>query len=343
MKRIILIVIAVVLVGGGFFAFQKYQAFWVPNVPNNLEEAVIEIPTGSTFADVVGLLYKNGMVKDTSTFIEVAHRLAYVRTPMRGGRYKIKKNWNNLSLVRHLRGGKQETVKVVLSTARMSEEVAGKVAAILEFDSLTLQTLWQDDKYLKEIGYSRETLMSLFIPNTYDLFWNTNPKKFTARMIKEHDKFWAKKGRKEKAEAMKRTPEEVYALASIVEKETNKISERPRMAGVYLNRLRIGMPLQADPTSVFATRDFTTKRVTDYHTTFDSPYNTYMYRGLPPGPIAMSSIASIDAVLNSEEHKYLYFCAAGDGSGAHNFAKTLTQHNQNAAIYRSNLKKRGRR
>lgn len=162
-------------------------------------------------------------------------------------------------------------------------------------------------------------------------------------MIKEHDKFWAKNNRKEKADAMERSPEEVYALASIVEKETNNISERPRMAGVYLNRLRIGMPLQADPTSVFATKDFTTKRVTDYHTTFDSPYNTYMYRGLPPGPIAMSSIASIDAVLNSEDHKYLYFCAVGDGSGSHNFAKTLTQHNQNAAIYRSNLKKRGRR
>ncbi|MGK0363795.1 MAG: UPF0755 protein [Saprospiraceae bacterium] len=343
MKRIVLIIIAALLIGGGFFAFQKYQAFWLPNVPNDLTEAVVEIPTGSNFADVVDLLHKNGMVKDTATFIEVANRLSYVKNPMRAGRYKIKESWNNLSLVRHLRGGKQETVKVVLSTARMSEEVAGKVAEILEFDSLTLQTLWQDDKYLKEIGYSRETLMSLFIPNTYDFFWNTSPKKFTARMIKEHDKFWAKKGRKEKAKAMKRSPEEVYALASIVEKETNKISERPRMAGVYLNRLRIGMPLQADPTSVFATRDFTTKRVTDYHTTYDSPYNTYMYRGLPPGPIAMSSIASIDGVLNSEDHKFLYFCAVGDGSGTHNFAKTLTQHNQNAAIYRGNLKKRGRR
>ena len=331
------------LVGGGFFAFQKYQAFWLPNVSNDLSDTIVEIPTGSSFDDVVDLLHEKGMLRDTSTFIEVAHRLAYVKNPMRAGRYNIKRNWNNLSLVRHLRGGKQETVKVVLSTARMSEEVAGKVAAVLEFDSLTLQTLWQDDKYLKEIGYSRETLMSLFIPNTYDFFWNTSPKKFTERMIKEHEKFWGKKGRKKKAEAMKRTPEEVYALASIVEKETNKISERPRMAGVYLNRLRIGMPLQADPTSVFATRDFTTKRVTDYHTTFDSPYNTYMYRGLPPGPIAMSSIASIDAVLNSEDHKYLYFCAVGDGSGSHNFAKTLTQHNQNAAIYRKNLKKRGRR
>jgi len=343
MKRTILIIVAALLVGGGIFAFQKYQAFWLPNVPSDLTEAVIEIPTGSSFADVVDLLHQKGMVKDTATFIEVAHQLAYVKNPMRAGRYKIKKNWNNLSLVRHLRGGKQETVKVVLSTARMSEEVAGKVADILEFDSLTLQSLWQDDKYLKEIGYSRETLMSLFIPNTYDFFWNTSPKKFTERMIKEHDKFWAKKGRKKKAKAMERRPDEIYALASIVEKETNKISERPRMAGVYLNRLRIGMPLQADPTSVFATRDFTTKRVTDYHTTFDSPYNTYMYRGLPPGPIAMSSIASIDAVLNSEDHKYLYFCAVGDGSGSHNFAKSLTQHNQNAAIYRSNLRKRGRR
>ena len=139
------------------------------------------------------------------------------------------------------------------------------------------------------------------------------------------------------------TPAEVYTLASIVERETLQSSEKPRMAGVYLNRLDIDMLLQADPTCVFATRDFSTPRVTNYHLKFDSPYNTYMYTGLPPGPISMASISSIDAVLNREDHKYLYFCAKGDGTGFHSFARTLAQHNQNAAIYRRNLKKRGKR
>ena len=139
------------------------------------------------------------------------------------------------------------------------------------------------------------------------------------------------------------TPAEIYTMASIVEKETNQNQEKKRMAGVYLNRIKQGILLQADPTCVFATRDFTTRRVTNYHTQFDSPYNTYMYPGLPPGPIAMASIASLDAVLNAENHAYIFFCAKGDGSGLHNFAKTLTGHNQNAATYKRNLRKRGKR
>ena len=161
------------------------------------------------------------------------------------------------------------------------------------------------------------------------------------RMIKEHKRFWNKNGRSKKARALKMKPEEVYTLASIVEKETLATKEKPRMAGVYLNRLEIGMRLQADPTCVFATRDFGTARVTNYHLKFDSPYNTYLYAGLPPGPISMASISSLDAVLDAEDHDYLYFCAKGDGSGLHAFAKTLSGHNQNAAKYRANLKKRG--
>lgn len=343
MKKIILAVILLLLVVGAYIGFQKYEAYIMPNVPAELTDPIVEIPTGSTFDEVAEMLYAGGKIKDKASFREVAERLAYVRNPMRAGRYRIEPGWSNLTLVRHLRGGKQETVKVVLSTARMTEEVAGKVSEIIEPDSLALWSLWQDKKYLAEIGYTPETLMSLFIPNTYDFFWNTSPKKFTERMLTEHEKFWKKNNRLAKAKALDMTTAEVYTLASIIEKETNKISERPRMAGVYLNRLNLGMLLQADPTSVFATRDFMTKRVTDYHTTFDSPYNTYKYGGLPPGPIHMASISSIDAVLNSEDHKYLYFCAVGDGSGTHNFAKTLAQHNRNAAIYRANLRKRGRR
>ncbi len=163
------------------------------------------------------------------------------------------------------------------------------------------------------------------------------------RMVKEHDNFWEQKDRKAKAEALGLTPKEVYILASIVEKETLRADEKQRMAGVYYNRLDIGMRLQADPTVVFATRDFETPIVTHRHLEFDSPYNTYRYAGLPPGPITMSSISSIDAVLNKEDHDYIYFCAKGDGSGYHAFAKSLEQHNQNAARYRANLRQRGLR
>ena len=160
-------------------------------------------------------------------------------------------------------------------------------------------------------------------------------------MKKESNTFWSKSNREEKRKELNLTRAEVYTLASIIEKETNQNSEKPRMAGALVNRLNINMLLQADPTAVFATRDFETKRVWDKHTKFDSPYNTYMYAGLPPGPIAMASIASIDAVLNYEKHKYLYYCAKGDGSGLHNFALNLSGHNQNIRVYKNNLRKRG--
>lgn len=342
MKKIVG-VLAILAIIAGIIGFQKYQAYWSPNVRSNLENNTLEIPTGSSFSEVVYLLDSNGFLKDTSSFMEVAHQLSYVKPTMRSGRYKIQENWNNLSLVRHLRNGKQETIKLILTNARLPEEIAGKAASFIECDSLDIWELFQDENYLKKIGYTPETITSLFIPNTYDFFWNTSAEGFVERMVKENEKFWSKENRREKAAALKMTPAEVYTLASIVEKESNYNPEKPRIAGVYLNRIRIGMPLQADPTSVFARRDFTTKRVTDYHTTFDNPYNTYVYTGLPPGPIAMASISSLDAVLNHENHKYLYFCALGDGSGTHAFAKTLTQHNRNASIYRQNLRNRGRR
>ena len=188
-----------------------------------------------------------------------------------------------------------------------------------------------------------ETAMTAFIPNTYDFYWNTDAKTFFEKMWKENEVFWSKNNRLNKAKNLNLSKEEVYTLASIVEKETNQNDEKNRMAGVYVNRLKKGMRLQADPTVVFATRDFTTKRVLDKHTQFDSPYNTYMYAGLPPGPISMASISSIDGVLNAEDHDYLYFCAKGDGTGYHSFAKTLSGHNANARRYAQNLRKRGLR
>ena len=327
----------------GFFAFQKYQRFFAPNVPETLEDPFVEIPTGANFEELVQRLVNAKLIIDTVSFVETADFMKYRRPKMRAGRYEIKPGWSNRKLVQHLRGGKQATVKVVLTTERMPENVAAKAARFIEADSLQIVSLLENDTFIQKLGYTKETLQSLFIPNTYDFFWNTTAEQFIQRMVKEHKAFWEKEGRLEKAQQKNMTPAEVYTLASILEKETNQKAEKKRMAGVYTNRLERGIPLQADPTCVFATKDFDTKRVTNYHTEFVSPYNTYLNAGLPPGPIAMASISSIDAVLNKEDHDYIYFCAKGDGTGFHNFAKSLRGHNQNVNIYVRNLKQRGLR
>lgn len=341
--RTTLVILVIGLAVGGYFAYDFYQKIFAPNVPTALSNDFVHIPTNSSFDEVVNILEKEHFIIDVTSFKLVAKQMNYIKNNMRAGRYKIEPNWSNRQLIGHLRGGKQATVKVILNNERLLEEVAGKVARFIEPDSASIYALMMDPNFLLEKGYTKETLMSIFIPNTYDFYWNTSPAKFMERMIKEHDEFWAKNGREDLLKERGMTKVEIYSLASIVERETNYKPEKQRMAAVYHNRLRIGMLLQADPTSVFARRDFAAKRVTDYHTKFDSPYNTYMYAGLPPGPVSMASISSIDAVLNPEDNKFLYFCAKGDGSGTHNFAKSLSQHNQNAITYKRNLKKRGLR
>ncbi len=325
----------------GVFGFQKYKAFLMPNVPENLSQQFVQIPSESTFDEVVKLLHSQGFINEKASFVEVAERLKYKREKMRAGRFKIKQNWNNLTLVRHLRGGKQEPIKLVLSHARLLEDIAGKAAKFIEADSSEIFKAFSNPEIQKKYNRTIETFPALFIPNTYEFFWNTSAESFIERMAKENTAFWNKNDRLAKAKKMNLSPNEVYTLASIVERETNQNSEKPRMAGVYYNRLKIEMPLQADPTCVFATRDFAAKRVLNYHKNFKSPYNTYMVKGLPPGPISMASIPSIDAVLNHEKHKYLYFCAKPDDSGFHSFAKTLSQHNVNARKYHQALNKRG--
>lgn len=321
-----------------FLGSRFYKIYLKPAVPGGLEDYFLEIPTGSGPEDVEDLLLKEGFITDREGFRMVCGQLDYSSGTVRAGRYELGKGWNHLQLVRHLRSGKQAPVMVVLNNERLLEDVAEKASRFIEPDSAALMQAFLDERITGPLGYTAETLMALFIPNSYEFYWNTSPEQFLERMKKEHEKFWSKEMRTEKAAALDLTPTEVYTLASIVEKETNQNSEKRRIAGVYLNRLRIDMLLQADPTCVFATRDFETTRVVQYHKEFDSPYNTYIYTGLPPGPIAMSSIASIDAVLNGEKHEYMYFCAVGDGSGLHQFAKTLEGHNQNVSRYRRNLR-----
>jgi UPF0755 protein len=337
------LIVGLLLLVGGIFAWRYYRLIYESNVPKELTQEYLLIPNGATYEQVMDSLVYGGFLIDTTGFYEIAQRMNYVRPDMRAGRYQIQPEWSNYQLIQHLRGGEQATVKVVLTNERLPENVAAKAARFIAPDSVAIWELMQDRAYLEELGYTPETLISMFIPNTYDFYWNSSPKTFIERMQKEHERFWDSNNRRAKAKKKGMTPAEVYTLASIVERETLRADEKPRMAGVYLNRLEDGMRLQADPTAVFARRDFGAKRVTWYHTKFDSPYNTYIYAGLPPGPISMASISSIDAVLNPEDHRYYYFCAKGDGSGYHNFGKDLAQHNQNIKIYVRNLKKRGKR
>ena len=326
-----------------YFIYQKYQSGGA--VPQNLSEDArfVQIPTNSSYEEVVAILEDKGIIQDKMVFDQLAEYMEYKKNPMRAGRFEIEPGMSTVDLIRHLRNGAQAPVNVILTNERLLEDVAGKVARFIEPDSLDLIMLFHNDKYLADLGYNRDNLMSLFIPNTYELYWNSSPEDFINRMTKEHERFWKTNNRSKKAQKIDLSKKEVYTLASIVEKETLRKDEKKRMAGVYYNRLEKGMLLQADPTAVFATRDFGTPRVLNRHINFDSPFNTYKYPGLPPGPIAMASIGSIDAVLNVEDHDYLFFCAKGDGSGYHAFAKTLSGHNANAARYRKNLKKRGLR
>ncbi len=334
LRYIILAFILLAIAAAGFYA---WNLFYKPNVPATLENEFVQFPTGSTVEDMTRILKEGNFILDESSFLMMAERM---NLKGRGGRFKIKPGMSSYQLVRFLRSGEQSPVKLVLVNERLPEHIAGKAARFIEADSLSILTLLNDPVYLDSIGYTPETILSLFIPNTYEFFWNTSPRKFVERMIKEHDKFWSSNGRQAKADALGLTREQVYTVASIVERETNANSEKARIAGVYLNRVNIGMPLQADPTLVFASRDWEGRDLAKYKT-LDSPYNTYMYPGLPPGPISMASIPSIDATLNREDHDYIFFCAIGDGSGLHSFSVTYDGHLVNVRKYKENLIKRG--
>jgi UPF0755 protein len=332
---------ALLLLLGSGWAYRLYLQVFEANVPGRLEAPYLYIAEGTTYEELVNQLIEEGFIENEKSFRDIARWRKFDQAKIRSGRYLIEPKWSNYELINHLRSGTQATVKVVLHNERLIEEVAGKVSGYIEPDSLSLLKQMKNNATLSELGLSQERLMTLFIPNTYDFFWNTSAKSFLKRMKKENERFWQQKERLEKAEKMGMSPEEVYILASIVDRETLAKSEKKRVAGLYLNRLRKGIRLQADPTAVFATRDFDARRVLNYHIEFDSPYNTYLYPGLPPGPIGMASISGIDAVLNAEKHDYLYMCAKPDNSGLHAFAKTLEAHNANARKYRRWLSRQG--
>jgi UPF0755 protein len=246
---------------------------------------------------------------------------------------------SNNKFVNLLRSGAQTPVKVLISPTRSRNIIASRASRQLEADSIDIFNLLNDETFLAKFGVTHETWMSLFIPNTYEFFWNTSADQFIERIAKEKNRFWTKK-RLDRAHEIGLSELEVSILASIVEQETIKNDEKPIIAGVYMNRLKKGMRLEADPTLIFALGDFGITRVLDVHKNIESPYNTYKNKGLPPGPICIPTIKSLDAVLNYERHKYLFFCAKEDFSGYHNFARTYSQHRINASKFQRELNRR---
>jgi UPF0755 protein len=322
----------------GFIGFVTVKKI---GVPPTIAPTLIQVSNSDSFDDLVQKLQENNILHHPLIFRWLAKRMYYEGKKVRPGQFKIQPGWTLIELLKHLRWGENIPVKLVLTNARLKEEVVGKITEVLPLDSIELMQKLSDEHFLNQMGFTEDNVISLFIPNTYLIYWNTTTDEFIERMKTERLKFWKLNDRISKAQSLNLSPEEVYTLASIIEKETQVNSEKSTMAGVYLNRLRIGMPLQADPTAVFARRDFLTKRVTYYHIKYEHPYNTYLNKGLPPGPICMPSISSIDAVLNPEEHDFLYFCAVGDESGTHSFAKNMSGHQKNISVYKENLRKRG--
>lgn len=337
-KKLLLILIITFSVLGISLTFYFYQVFFSPNVLLESEQSVtLKIPSNANYAYVSNELYERNIITDAVSFGFVAKTLGY-QDLVKPGLYTIPPKMTNLELVRLLRSGKQTPVKLTFNNVRTKEDLAEKITANLEIDSVQFLTLLTDSVYIRKFDFDEETIMSMFIPNTYEVWWNTSPEALFDRMYREYGDFWTAE-RTQKAKDLGLQPKEVATLASIVQAESQKSDERPRIAGVYLNRLRLNMPLQADPTLVFALGDFSLKRVLNIHKETESPYNTYKYAGLPPGPINLPDINSLDAVLNAEDHKYLYFCAKEDFSGYHAFATSLAQHNANARRYQAALNK----
>ncbi len=337
--RILLFIFIIIVTLCSAAVFAVYQIWFKPNVRiTDPENASIYIRTNSDFNDVKTLLYAQGFIKRQRTFEWLAVKKDYP-SQISAGRYLLYDGMNNNALINILRAGLQTPVEVVLNNTRLKKDLAGKVSHQLEADSLAIVLLLADSVFVQKYGFTTETILTMFIPNTYEFYWNTDAAGFMSRMYKEYQKFWTEE-RDRKRTRCGMTRQQVSILASIVEKETLKNDEKARMAGVYINRWRDNWKLQADPTIVYVVGDFKMKRVLTRHTRIDSRYNTYLYEGLPPGPICVPSIASIDAVLDYEEHGYYYFCAREDFSGYHNFAKTYNQHLINARKYQRAFQER---
>lgn len=333
--RKVLVVIALIgIVVMAVISYGVYRAGMAPNTAFEEEESYVLVPTGTGFIELLSIL--EPVLKDIRTFEVWAEQKQY-SINIKPGRFRLTRGMNNNDIVNELRS-QNRPLRVAFNNQETMEHLAGRIGSEIEADSTELLEAFMDPEFLGANGLNRENALAICIPNTYELYWNTNAEQFRDRMFREYRKFWTDE-RKEKARLQGLTESEAYTLASVVQKETNMREERPRVAGVYLNRLRRGMLLQADPTVVFAikkeTGDYDTviRRVLNRDLRIESPYNTYKYKGLPPGPIAMPDISSLQAVLSPESHDFLYFVADPSRPGYHLFGRNLSEHNHNKAMY----------
>lgn len=340
-KRPLLVVFIILTAAAFALGYHLYQSSFAPVVSADVAAEPLYISTGSSAADVFAILSEKGLVKRPQIAEKLMEKKNYTGSNVEPGMYRLKEGMSLNAVVNHLRGGLgEENVNITFNNARTLDELAGKVARNLETDSATVALLLNDAETARKYGFSKEAFLSMFLPDTYYAEWDTNAEDLLQRMAREYKQFWDE-DRTEKARKLGLSQSEVSTLASIVQAEQQlRPEERPAIAGLYLNRLRRGMKLQSDPTVVFAVGDFNINRVLNTHLRTNSPYNTYKYAGLPPGPINVPQKSSIDAVLNPDDNNYIYMCAKADFTGYHAFATSLAEHNRNAAAYRRALNDR---
>ena len=332
------IVFLALFIGAAYLFVSYYGKIFTANTSINKNDPYIYVPTGTNMEGLINQLIEQKILINKKSFMWVADQKSF-DTP-KPGKYKLKDGMNNNELINLLRSGQQEPVKLTFNTIRTPKDLAGKIGKQIEADSTEVLEMLTNGALAGKYGFNEKTFMTLFIPNTYELYWNTSAEDFLKRMAREYKSFW-NESRKEKAAALKLSQSEVSILASIVQAEQSEHrDERPKVAGLYINRIKKSMRLQSDPTLIFAVGDFSIKRVLNKHMELNSPYNTYKHAGLPPGPINLPEISSIDAVLNYEKHKYIYMCAKADFSGYHNFSRSFFQHNAYAKAYRNELNRR---
>ncbi len=338
MKKAVLYLILLALIVAGFFAWKFWKDVFGPGI-RFPEEKVLLVPRGADFDQVLDSLKATGIIEDEQVFRWVAEGKKY-GAKIRPGRYVVRSGMSMNALVNKLRSGEQDPVRITFSNIKNIPQLAGQVAKYLEADSLSMIRAIDDPATMKRLGFTRESIISLFLPNTYEVWWTVTPHDLIDRFATEYKKFWTPE-RQAQARALKLSQGEVSTLASIVQAETGKAADATMIASVYLNRLRIGMPLQADPTLKYALGMDTLNRLLHVDKLVDSPYNTYTHTGLPPGPINLPEPRYLDAVLQPAKSNYLYFCAREDLSGYSNFSTTYEQHQVNARRYQQALNKRG--
>lgn len=341
-KKILLVIALIGMFAGGLFAYHVYQSIFSSNTNFKGESTIVHIPTDATYTELIELV--SPVIKDIYSFDAVATKKGYIKN-IKPGRYVLTQGMNNNELINTLRS-KNQPLQITFNNQERLENLAGRVAQQIEADSTSLIKAFKERSFLTQSGFTIESALSMYIPNKYELFWNTSAEKFRDRMLREYKLFWSEK-REAKAKNIGLKKNEVMVIASIVQKETAKVDERPKVAGVYMNRYKNDWRLDADPTVIYAVKkkkndwNKVIKRVLYDDLKVDSPYNTYKYKEIPPGPIAMPDISSIDAVLNYEKHDFYFFVANVENFGYHKFSKTLSEHKRNRKQYVAWIDKQG--